>query len=1067
VSNHSLQVIKRDGRAEDFDQAKIVSAVTLCFANGLHVTNGAAEAAGRDIRDRVMNIITHDPSHKRSWGVEEVQRLVIQQLWASGRFDAAEHYQNYRESRRKVREGRSRPDGEAELIAADFAHFGSDLRYYQFLSKYARWNEQAQRRETWKEACGRVMSFMQSRPQLQKVPQSIWDELHEGLYEQEATCAMRVLQMAGPALERCNVGAFNCTALELDCLEAFGDMLYILMQGCGVGFSVESDAIDKLPRVRKQKSPAVVHNFTIYDSTEGWCDAFLFGLRAWFAGEDVTYDTHLVRPAGARLRTKGGRASGPGPLLTLLHFARERILSRQGSRLRDIDCHDLACMTGKIVHLGGVRRAAECSVSDLDSEEMRYGKHGDWWTRFPMRDASNNSAVYNEKPSSVAFMREWLALAESGSGERGIFNRYAAYRTIPKRRKRARFLPNPCFEILLRSCQMCVSGDTPLITRDGMDRIGRLENNQVEVWNGKRWSEVTVKKTGSNQQLVRVLFSDGSHIDCTPDHRFSVSTGEDAWSEVQARDLKPRMATEVFKIQHVGGTPLLDAYTLGVLFGDGFTHRGNAGVDLFGDKIGLPISGNPGKEYLRPGYSVPCVRVNCGDALVSRLVSLRADEEASWQELFTNDRESILQFLAGWLDADGSCTDSGAVRLYVGGRFRADMVQLLLTKCGIRSSVNLMAPAGEVTNFGARKTDVWYILVTDCAELPCHRLDVSGGHVASCKGKFQTVRSVEYLPGLHDTFCFTEREEHKGVFNNTLTHQCNLSISVARHGDTEGSLYKKVRLATIWGTLQSTLMDFTYIRGIWRQNCEEERLLGVDITGQQDCNLLRYGAKGRAKLLTELKELALETNQEWAGVLGIPVSTAVTCGKPAGNSSQLFDCSSGISPRYSRYQVRRFRAGHPNMDPLSRFLQDQGVPCNVDPLNESLAVFDFYPEPAMEGTPTRNDLTAIQQLEYWLEARKNWAEHSISVTIYVAPEEWLEVGNWVYSHFDEALAISFLPKDGGTYKLTPNEELTQEEYEKRREAFPRIDWGKFPGYESDDFTTSSGEVACVGGSCEA
>lgn len=1047
----SWTVAKRDGRREAFNPEKIVSAVKRCLTNSLTASPEAAQKGGEDIRDRVINIMGRDD--QALWGVEDVQRLIVQQLFATEQFEAGEHYQNYREIRRRARaEARTVDPATAALIAADVAHFGSDLRYYQFLSKYARWNEEAGRRETWREACWRVIGFMRGQPQLAPVNESVWTELEQGLYDHEATCAMRVLQMAGPALERCNVGAYNCfgsemkfvtrqgvkafsdfksgdtvevvthtgqwrkavvrnygrgqlrlvtigrgsskhcvrvtddhrwllrdgtwttslrvgdklckapmpmagldydamepgeklawcygfvygdgtrimkngeyrysavrlcgsdrkylprfeemgfshslppsfggdimvytgsylktlpavtedvshlrafvrgwmdadatkntsssscnefthmqvtgkdavefvrsvfptvgvyinreedltgqvtnygersdvtvrfgvttnagnahqshfsvldktdatteddlwclevekdqsfvlpngivtgncAALDIDCLEAFAELLYILMQGSGVGVSVEGECVDQLPRIKKQKKGIVPRRFTVPDNTEGWCDSLLIGLRAWFAGEDVEYDYSQVRPAGAKLKTKGGRASGPEPLRQLLAFVKDKVLSCQGGRLTDIDCHDICCMIGKIVQVGGVRRASEISLSDLDSEAMRNAKSGDWWNRAPMRDMANNSAVYVEKPDAVTFMREWLALAESGSGERGIFNRWAIDKTIPKRRKRTRFIINPCGEIILRNGQFC-----------------------------------------------------------------------------------------------------------------------------------------------------------------------------------------------------------------------------------------------------------------------------------------------------------------------------NLSICVARANDTKETLKRKVRLAAIWGTLQSTLTKFGYIRDHWRKNCEEERLLGVDITGQMDCPLLRPGAPGRAALLKELLQVVLDTNAEFADMLGIPRTAAATCVKPSGNSAQFFQCSSGIHARYAEKQIRRFRAGL--LDPLTKFLQDQGVPWAIDPMNESLVCFDFLPDPAPAGTPCRNDLTAIQQCEYWLETKENWAEHSVSCTVYVDKDEWLDVGYWVFKNFHLVNSMAFLPKDGGTYRLMPNEEVDSKTYDKLRESFPRIDWSKLSRYESDDFTGSAQELSCVGGACE-
>lgn len=323
----------------------------------------------------------------------------------------------------------------------------------------------------------------------------------------------------------------------------------------------------------------------------------------------------------------------------------------------------------------------------------------------------------------------------------------------------------------------CVSEDTPLITRDGAGAIADFVNTTVDVWNGKKWSSVVVRKIGENRTLVRVRFSDGSHLDCTPDHRFSVTTNDErkkgkGWRVVEAKDLLPGMATETFRINHEGGTRLEDAYTLGVIFGDGRTRKNVAMVDLFGEKMKLPVTGQKSEEKWKSGCKVPYIHVRCGGALVRRLNDLRADLEAAWWDMFSLDRISILEFLAGWLDTDGSVHKVGSVGLCVAGRLRAERVQLLLTKCGIRSSIYLTARAGAVTNYGRRSADQWVVWIPDARDIPCHRLDTSRGAPSSCRGKYQTVKSVEYLPGTHDVYCFTEPDEHKGVFNNTLTYQC-------------------------------------------------------------------------------------------------------------------------------------------------------------------------------------------------------------------------------------------------------------------------------------------------------
>jgi ribonucleoside-triphosphate reductase len=549
----------------------------------------------------------------------------------------------------------------------------------------------------------------------------------------------------------------NCAYLPLDSWEAFGELLYVLMQGTGCGFSVEIDYIDSLPRIKRQKDQKA-RKFTVPDTTIGWCNALTTGLAAWSNGEDIEYDFSRIRPQGAVLKTKGGRASGPEPLRQLLHFAKERLLKSQGRRLDPIDAHDIACFCGHIVQVGGVRRAATISLSDLDDRDMRDAKSGQYWLHNVQRAMANNSVAYSERPKATVFMEEWLALAKSGTGERGIFNRGGLKTQLPARRKKSRdFGINPCGEIILRQRQFC-----------------------------------------------------------------------------------------------------------------------------------------------------------------------------------------------------------------------------------------------------------------------------------------------------------------------------NLSIAIARPGDTQESLARKVRLAAIFGTLQSMLTKFQYLPESWQQNCEEERLLGVDITGQMDCEILRpetdykrdlgfAGDSTRQRLLDSLAKVAIDTNAEYAKRFGIPQSAAVTCVKPSGNSAQLFNCSSGLHPRYAKYYIRRVRIG--GYTPIAKLLKDAGVPwapeVGQEAATATVLVFDF-PVAAPHGAPTRHDLSALQQLENWLDWKDFYTEHNPSVSIYVSDDEWPAVGAWVYDHFDRIGGLSFIPRDGGAYELAPYEEITQKEYTKLLSNFPKIDFSKLPTYEKEDSTEINREFACSG-----
>lgn len=738
-------IIKRDGTTEPFDIDKVVSAVYRCFTNGLQLPDRTARLFADLVANAVCNVVANHEEDTLS--VEDVQRLVLQQLWAVGHFDAAEHYQNYRERKRQEREDKPIPEDYARAVAEDAARFPNPSQYYQLISKFARWREQDKRRETWREACDRVMNWFRTDLPRVRLTEDEWRELDDSLYGLETCCAMRVVQMAGPALERCHVAAFNCAYTPIDSFRSFAELFYVLMSGGGCGFSVEDRYVSQLPRVKYQKSPAVKHTFVVPDHTEGWCDALLFGLEKWFDGEDVEYDVTGVRKKNARLMTKGGRASGPEPLLEMLAFVRQRTLSRQGKVLTDLDCHDVCCKIATISGVGGVRRAATISVSDLDSQPMRDCKSGSWYPAYKWRSMANNSAAYDARPDVDTFLSEMSALVKSKSGERGIFNRGAMRRGLPSRRKDIVWWGgNPCMEIVLRPRQFC-----------------------------------------------------------------------------------------------------------------------------------------------------------------------------------------------------------------------------------------------------------------------------------------------------------------------------NLSIVVARVDDTRESLKRKVRLATYWGCMQKTATEFKYLQQEWHDNCEEEALLGVDITGHADCPLLRFGAPGRAELLRELAKVVYDTDVELSRRFGVNQSAANTCVKPSGDSAVFFDCGSGVSPWFDEHVLRWVREQADG--PVAQLLEAEGVPCATAPENPGLKVFGFLRK-APPGATTVKDMTALDQLNNWLEWKENWAEHSVSCTVYVEDHEWPAVIAWVWEHFDKVSGLSFMPRDNGVYTYAPNERLTKEQYDEALAKFPKINWAKLSRYEDDDQTVTSHTPACVAGGCE-
>jgi ribonucleoside-diphosphate reductase alpha chain len=576
------------------------------------------------------------------------------------------------------------------------------------------------------------------------------DDIEEAILNLEIMPSMRALMTAGPALDRDNTAGYNCSYLPVDDPKSFDEAMFILLCGTGVGFSVERQYVSKLPEVPDQlfTSEDVI---VVHDSKEGWAKAFRKLVAMLYAGEIPTWDTSKVRKAGAKLKTFGGRASGPGPLEDLFRFTVAMFKGAQGRKLSSIECHDLMCKIGEVVVVGGVRRSAMISLSNLSDDRMRHAKSGNWWEGQGQRALANNSVAYTEKPDMETFMREWLSLVESKSGERGIFSRPASKKQAAKGGRRNpdfEFGTNPCSEIILRPYQFC-----------------------------------------------------------------------------------------------------------------------------------------------------------------------------------------------------------------------------------------------------------------------------------------------------------------------------NLTEVVVRATDTLEDLERKVKLATILGTIQSTYTHFPYLRKVWQKNTEEERLLGVSLTGIMDNKLLGPTNAGLDKTLKRMKDVAVATNAEWAERLGIPASAAITCVKPSGTVSQLVDSASGIHARHSAYYIRTVRGD--NKDPLTQFMKDQGIPnepCVMKP--ETTTVFSF-PQKSPEGAITRNDMTAIEQLSLWLTYQRNWCEHKPSVTITVRDHEWMEVGAWVYKHFDEVSGVSFLPHSDHTYQQAPYQEVSEREYLDALALMPeRIDWTKLSDYEKEDMTKSSQTFACSSGVCE-
>ena len=610
------------------------------------------------------------------------------------------------------------------------------------MSRYARYIPEMKRRETWEETVDRLVQYLETKaPKLKKEMK----EIREAVFKQDVMPSMRLMMTAGEACERDNISAYNCSYLAINNKRAFSEALYILMNGTGVGFSCERQETNKLPSI-----PDTIEYcddvIVVEDSKLGWAKAFKKLISSLYDGDIPTFDFNKVRPAGARLKTFGGRASGPDPLKRLFDFTVETFKIAQGRKLNSIEVHDIMCMIGEIVVVGGVRRSALISLSNLTDRRMREAKIGAWWEQNAHRGLANNSVAYTETPDSETFMEEWLSLVKSKSGERGMFNRIAA--------------------------------------QEQANKWGRRDPN--------------------------------------------LSYGTNPCSEIILRD----------------------------------------------------------KQF------------------------------------------------------------------------------------------------------------------------------------------------------------------------------CNLTEVVVRNGDTEKTLANKVRLATILGTIQSTLSDFKFLSSEWKQNTEEERLLGVSMTGIMDAKIT---SNPDPKMLERLRDEARKTNEKYAEILEVPVSASITCVKPSGTVSQLVDSASGIHARHNSYYFRRIRMD--KKDPIYDYLKDNGVQVEDEISRpDNTAVFTF-PMKAPKGAILRDDKTALEQLENWLVYQRHWCEHKPSVTISVKDKEWVEVGAWVWKHFDEISGVSFLPHSDHTYQQAPYEDCTKEQYEALLKTTPKtMDWEKFT--EEDDNTTSAQNLACTGGSCE-
>lgn len=900
------------------------------------------------------------------------------------------------------------------------------LQDYTYVSRYARFNQKEKRRETWNEAVDRVQQM-----HIRKFPHMASDiEWAFGLVkERRVLGSQRALQFGGKPIEQKNARMFNCCVSFCDRVRFFQETFWLLLCGCGTGFSVQKHHIAKLPAFHKDRTGK--KKFIIPDSIEGWADALGILLATYmpheefaeWAGHDVVFDYSLIRPAGSVLASGVGKAPGPEPLRRSLEIIRKLLddRSKKQERLKPIDAYDIVMHASDAVLSGGVRRSATICLFSQDDLKMRKAKTGNWFIENPQRARSNNSVVLIRGTVTKDEFKEIMKDVQE-CGEPGFY-----WTDHPDQ------LPNPCVEIgmwpvhwktLQSGWQMCVSGDTTLLLESGRAEIASLVGRKVKVWNGQTWSEVTPFITGYNRELFRVHLSDGSFLDCTDNHKWLVKTRfQKDYTEVETKDLmlfsRYTIHTPRAGVSCDSGIVEPMAYNYGFMLGDGTARKGHSpSARLYkGDRI-LALCGSRsgphineyGTEYENFSFS----------GLDNNLSLQMKTEDRLPNQVFAWDEASVVSFVSGWIDADGSKANKGC-RLY-GTEGRLRDAQLLLTKIGVNSSINLMAAKGERTNKGIRKHDVWYLQIPDARKLSPGRIDVSSGRVHNGKGKYQVVRYVEKLPGLHTTYCVTEPELHQCLFGNVLTKQCNLCEINGRKIKCKEDFALAARAAAIIGTLQASYTDFGYLGQVTKEIVEREALLGVSITGMMDNPDVIFDPKIQRKMA----QFILDVNEDFAKKIGINPAARATCVKPAGTTSCILGSASGIHPHHAKRYFRRVQGNYMEA-PLQYFKQFNAIAVekSVWSANKTDEIITFCVE-VPDGAKTKNQLSALTLLEHvkntqqnWVMAGKRaeactqpWLTHNVSNTINVRPDEWEGITDYIYENREFFAGIALLPQSG-------------------------------------------------------
>lgn len=927
-------------------------------------------------------------------------------------------------------------------------------------TKYAKYIEKLKRRETWEELVTRNMIMHQKR--YPKLAKNIYDVYTNFVIPKKVLPSMRSLQFGGKPIEISPNRVFNCAFCPIDSIYSFSETMFLLLGGTGVGFSVQRHHVEKLPEITKPKSRK--RRFLIGDSIEGWADAIKVLMESYFFNKsDPVFDFSDIRPKGSALITSGGKAPGPQPLKDAIHNIRKVLDSKQiGEKLKPIEAHDIMCYIADAVLAGGIRRAALISLFSMNDEEMLACKSGNWWETNPQRGRSNNSVVIlRHKVKKKDFMALWDKIKASGSGEPGVyFSNDKDWGT------------NPCCEIALRPYQFCVDGKTKLITKNGLINIEDSVDKEIEIWNGQEWSNVKPYKTGDADRLHRVWFSDGSYLDATDNHKFLVKNRfENEYKEVETIDLIELLKTSKYNLQIPRsnikyddeiGIVCKEAYDYGFILGDGFVYKNNKYVEanLYSkDKLLEFETAKYVGDYLN--YNDTKFTTVRFDVDYSFSKSLKHDLGLP-KEIFSWDKKSILDFIAGWADADGSQASKG-IRIY-GREDKLRDGQLLLSKVGINSSLNLMSSKGEITNLGERKNSVYYLQITKTIEIPCQRLICNSDEDCKFKGKYQLIKKIDTLDGLHKSYCLTEDKLHQCVFNNVLTKQCNLTEINANNVLSQKDLNERAQAASFIGTLQAGYTDFHYLRDCWKEATEKDSLIGVGMTGIGSGKVLKYNLK-------EAAQLVIEENKKISKIININQATRTTTIKPSGTSSMVLGCSSGIHAWHNDFYIRRMRIGKD--ETIYIYLKDNHPELVKDEFfrPEQQAVIEI-PQAAPRGSILRSE-SYVDILERVKLFNENWVQeghidgqntHNVSCTVSLKDEDWAQCGNWMWENKHGFNGISVLPYDGGTYTQAPFEDIDEITYKKMAKHLHDIDLSL--AIEVTDNTDLSGELACSAGGCE-